>query len=604
MNPNTETWFVEQLVSAIDQRRVRKPRCQRKKRWQLFPSTTSKCSNYQDYIKFLYTTCHTIEVISMAKKILDHQEIYMNIDGNNRINAIHYFYHHPLEILGEIDTQEKKVKLFENLIAKGGKKMKEFLEKISYPDFIDQKNLGNYILENGPNEIKDLWRSFSSTDIQLYEKELDIAQKLLKVNGNRRFDQTVKINLVIFTNVDDTELSNIFASINKNNNPLTKSDILAATLITAIDFEIEDKVLKQCLLRELEEYYEEKSEGEILDGFLIQDEGSFNMNGNEFLIAYQNYSANKYKFIKHFDGKNNDFMHKLFDFSTVFFSLESKSFISKNVNYFIEKINRSFEIINNILTKIFTQSIEQFKKQIFTFCKNDIFILLIMTTILSEQENVEKILKKVLYFHFFIESLENDEKSYMRAFDDLYSDGAGFIIQVKLQNFCKDPTEFGKKITEGKMKEVIDLLLKSYNKPVISGEKKRIKVDMGKRLLLSIYYNNKVPTEFTRRSQHIDHIIPYSSKYIGELDINRLGNMMIMDGEMNSGRGNRSISYYYETNPELMKTLNYPSIEEYDHVVEQDGRNTEIIDNDYYDGYATRLENTYRDFGIKYIFRM
>lgn len=175
---------------------------------------------------------------------------------------------------------------------------------------------------------------------------------------------------------------------------------------------------------------------------------------------------------------------------------------------------------------------------------------------------------------------------------------------MKLQNFCKDPTEFGKKITEGKMKEVIDLLLKSYNKPVISGEKKRIKVDMGKRLLLSIYYNNKVPTEFTRRSQHIDHIIPYSSKYIGELDINRLGNMMIMDGEMNSGRGNRSISYYYETNPELMKTLNYPSIEEYDHVVEQDGRNTEIIDNDYYDGYATRLENTYRDFGIKYIFRM
>ena len=98
MRPKSDNWSVEQLINLIKNRSIRNPQCQRRKKWSKLPVANSKKSNYHDYIKFLYDTCYSVETLTIAKFIENKNEIYVNIDGNNRINAIVYYYQHPLDI--------------------------------------------------------------------------------------------------------------------------------------------------------------------------------------------------------------------------------------------------------------------------------------------------------------------------------------------------------------------------------------------------------------------------------------------------------------------------------------------------------------------------
>ena len=49
-----------------------------------------------------------------------------------------------------------------------------------------------------------------------------------------------------------------------------------------------------------------------------------------------------------------------------------------------------------------------------------------------------------------------------------------------------------------------------------------------------------------------------------KLDLDRIGNLILIDGDLNNKRSNNSIQYYYDNVPDLMKCLNYPNIETYD----------------------------------------
>lgn len=606
-DPESAQWNIDKLVREIEGKHILKPRCQRKKKWDKFPSISGKMSNYQDYIKFLYLTCHTIEVISMARKIENGTEIFMNIDGNNRINAIHYFYNHPLEIFNDnFQSIRENNRVFLN-----------FLENIKYGELMQIRRLNRFIIDSNNIQVIESWNSFSQEFRETIESELEEVQIKLKVRGNNDFHLAVKVNLVIFNCSTDNELSKIFESINKHDNPLSKSDILAATLISATNFSIEDPHLNIEILQELDCYYDDKNDGEILLCYTSQNDIHYAINGNEFLIAFHNYCSRKYSFLQEFDGGQNDVFHKLYDFQyseigkdyRMFFKLEPEYFTTDNVSYFIEKIELVFSIIEKVMEKLFPKSIDiaPFKNIYPTFGKNILFILVLSILRLHFQNSIrdiEKIIIKILFYHFIIDSLDVEDRIAFRAYDDLYfSGGGGSIIIAKMIRFCINPELIGFRISKDKIEDALNkIMLKNVSSCLEKDKSRRKKVDNTFRILLGIYYNNKVPIEYTRRSQNIDHIIPFSSRWNDLLDVNRLGNMIVMDKEMNQKRGNKSIDQYYQDNPSLMATLNYPSIDEYNIICRHSGKNVEIIDNDAYNNIASRLEYIYCKTSLDFIF--
>lgn len=606
MIPESTQWTVDKLVQYINNKRVQKPQCQRKKKWQIL--NNGKSPNYQDYINFLYNTCHTIEVISMAKQIDENRnEIFINIDGNNRINAIYYFYHYPLKI-----KRENFITLRENPSCQ----FVEFLENINYPDFMHIRRLGKYINESKNSEIIELWESFSNDKKEEIENDLEIAQRGLKVIDNNDFHLAVQVNLIIFRDTSETELSKIFESINKNNNPLEKSDILAATLMTSKDFSLDhDKAFKIKLLGELKKYYEVKNFGEILVCYTSTDDSSYRMNGNEFLIAYHNYCSEQYKFLRKFDGKYFDLFHKLFEFKEIFYELIPSCFTTDKVNYFVNKVNNALELINKSMTKIYPNTIElsQFVDKYPLFSKNVMYILIVGTILINThyEKNVRKeriidgILKKILYFHFLIDSLPDEDKPFFKQYDDLYFGGsAGSIVYQQVIRFVKDPKNFGIEVTEERILLILEKLVLKYNKPTTFEMKKKTRrnLELPYIFLYSIYYNNKVPIEYTKRKQNVDHIFPFSSKWgEGEIDLDRIGNLIIIDGVLNVNRNNRSIDFYYQENPDLMTCLNYPTIEEYNSIARHDKRGCEIINVEEYNIITANLEREYVNLALKYI---
>ena len=75
-------------------------------------------------------------------------------------------------------------------------------------------------------------------------------------------------------------------------------------------------------------------------------------------------------------------------------------------------------------------------------------------------------------------------------------------------------------------------------------------------------------------------MFPYSSDWMNDvIDLDRLGNLLIFDEDLNKARKNTSIQYYYDKAPDLMKCLDYPSLEEYNTVILHGAKSLPLVKN-------------------------
>ena len=95
-------------------------------------------------------------------------------------------------------------------------------------------------------------------------------------------------------------------------------------------------------------------------------------------------------------------------------------------------------------------------------------------------------------------------------------------------------------------------------------------------------------------------IIPFSSKFKGELALDRLGNYSPIMAKMNCSRGNRHIKNYWDDNPtkNIISFLDiFPDIKLYDEIVEYKsfGSNScpYIHNNEKYNLFCQTNENKY-----------
>ena len=170
----------------------------------------------------------------------------------------------------------------------------------------------------------------------------------------------------------------------------------------------------------------------------------------------------------------------------------------------------------------------------------------------------------------------------------------------------KYPEELGNTINTRLMTQLFQDIVDYFNQPYKYEDrpKRRRGLSFPYRLLLSLYYNNRVPYVYTQKKQNIDHIFVFSSSWEGDekLDLDRIGNLILIDGELNNKRSNNSIQYYYEKVPDLMKCLNYPDIETYDRIANHDKKSVVIRDVEEFKEVTRCIETMYIENAVKCIF--
>ena len=96
-NIKNEQWYVKDLISKILNKKISKPKFQRRKKWNIMPSNVNN-PNEHSYIKFLFKTKNSVHAITFGQETSSNSVTFSNIDGNNRINAIQHFMTKPFEI--------------------------------------------------------------------------------------------------------------------------------------------------------------------------------------------------------------------------------------------------------------------------------------------------------------------------------------------------------------------------------------------------------------------------------------------------------------------------------------------------------------------------
>ena len=474
----------------------------------------------------------------------------------------------------------------------------------------------------------DLYINHLKAQRDEFEVVIDKMRNLLKINGDR-FDTTVIVNVNIFEGYTTDELCKIFEDINKYGGGLTEIELLASSLYNINDFIITDSIIKENINVHLIDYYSKRKEGEVLECY---EYDSCHMNAYDFIVGLQNYAHSKCSLI---EKVNNDHLSLFFKVYKTLYKGYDVSFTTLNVNNFIEYIEYVIIILNKIEKNVFTRqlfignkAIDKCNDKLESLKTNNLFIIIVSIIGFFQKKEDEKIIinsiEKCILFHFFVKSIKSikgDEEltlnlKRLKTIDTITYEAGGRYIDNVADSIYKSPEKISNNITIDSMCEVIDLLINQSIKNKIfetrNGGKdkyKRRERSYFEMVLIYYFYKNIVPTQFLSEQFSIEHIIPFSSSWDNEIDIDRLGNIIPIIHELNSKRGNKHISYYHniQINNGFVAVLHriIPTDTEYDKIVYHPSCNSKpkVINNDEYKLLYSNNENTYKDVFLSALFK-
>lgn len=607
-----EQWTIQELVNKINKKEISKPKFQRKKKWDILPKKENY-PNEREYIDFLYVTKNSAHPITFGvtnKKL-------KNIDGNNRINAVKHFIDKPFEIYPEYlnEINEYINVIFKDDIADRDYLLEHF-KNMSYHDIVILK-FNKHFDKIGKEE---LYAKKLKPYRDEFESYIENIQTRLKINGTDRFDASVKINVNLFNEYSEGELNKTYNDINKYNNTLSEIESLASWLYDITDFTINDNVLKTSFINEIINFYKENSDNEVLSCYNFDSNEP--MNAYDFIIGFQNYCSNTYQIIEKTDNSGLSLFFKLY--KSLYNGFDN-TFNTKNINEFIENIIYSCVILKKVYNKIFTTQINDklFNKKcetkFSTLKKNNLYI--IISAIIGYKNMNEKeyiiinSIEKALLYHFFVSELDNKNinNKIHKNFDSIKYEAGGAFIDNMSKNVIKEPSKISKDITELAMTNLIKDLLHENNSPsqrfLDSGKKKNDKRrprTFFEKCLLFYYYKEMVPINFLNNNFSIEHIFPFSSTWLNEIDIDRIGNTVPIIDEINNRRNNKHISKYTELDTYgFIKFIDViPNSEKYNTIISHNDKTPKVIDNDKYNELCENNEMNYLNNFIKCLYQL
>ena len=438
------------------------------------------------------------------------------------------------------------------------------------------------------------------------------------INESDCFDDIVKINVNLFEGYNTDELCKTFEDINKYNSKLTETELLACRLHNICNFTINNKPFETELRECIKEYYIHKSNQEVLDCYVFEDA---NINAHDFIVGFQNLCNNKYSFI----GKTDvDGLSLFFKLWKALYNSFIDTFTTKNVNDFIEQMKDSCDILQDTISNIFTNKINDIlfnrscQEKLQTLKKNNLFMLI--SSILgfkkkNEQKSVIiKHLEKCLIFHFFTSDIkEKGVREDLKNNDSItYRAGGGFIENT-VKNLLSNPETISNKLTRELFNKLLNQLFNESNSPhgrkLDNGKNKndkRRKIKFSEKTLMFYYYKEKIPTNLLNFEFSIEHIMPNSSDWDGELDKDRTGNLIPIISTINSQRGNKHINSYQSTRggSDFFKFIEdiIPNSKVYNNIIQHD-RKPLIVNNEKYNEMCENNENKYKENFINCLFK-
>jgi hypothetical protein len=601
-------------MAKVDNKEITKPKYQRKKKWDTHPKKNS-VPNEEAYITFLYNTENSVHAITFGQNTNSKNVSYSNIDGNNRINAIKHFIDRPFEIFSEYLTDLKGYIDTLDLDSEEKNLLKKIFDEISYNEIMNFK-YNKYFNEN---KLEDLYNSKLKIHRDDFEPYIEEIQEKLRVNGNDDFDSTVKINVNLFEGYNTDELCKTFEDINKYNSKLTETELLACRLHNICNFTINNELFKTELYQSIKEYYKDKSNKEVLDCYeFIKDK---TINAHDFIVGFQNLCSKEYNFI---DKTDVDGLSLFFKLWKALYHSFTDTFTTENVNDFIEKMNYSCNILHDTISNIFTDKISnnlfnnQCQEKLKTLKKNNLFMLIAsIIGFRKKNENkriIIKHLEKCLIFHFFTSDIkEKDAREEFKNNDSItYRAGGGFIDN-SVKNLLSNPETIFNKVTHELFNKLLNKLFSESNSPHVrkldngkNKNDKRRSLKFFEKTLMFYYYKQKIPTNLLDNNFSIEHIIPNSTDWDGELDKDRTGNLIPIISSINSQRGNRHINLYKETKEgsdflEFIKDI-IPNDQEYDNIIKFNRKPT-IENNAKYTEMCEKNEKIYKENLINCLFK-
>ena len=611
-----EQWNVKQLITKINNQEISKPKFQRKRKWDILPKSDN-IPNEKAYIQFLYDTENSVHAITFGQET-NSRNIYSNIDGNNRINAIKHFIDKPFEIFNDyLDNLINEIQKI-NLNQEDKETLINIFSNLSYEEIMNFK----YNLFFNKNGYSDLY-----TRIQIYRDLigdilLEEIQTKLKINRSEYFDLNVKINVNLFEGYNIDELCKTFEDINKYNSKLTETELLACRLFNEFNFEITDRIFKTELEECIKEYYNTKADGEVLICYNYNPMVD-KINAHDFIVGFQNLCNKKYPNI--IDKTDVDGLSLFFKLYKALYNSYNDTFTTDNITDFKEKILYSCDVLDQIINSIFTNKINDklfnntCQDKLNTLKKNNLFMLL--SSIIGYKRKNEHIsiinnnIEKCLLFHFFVSDLKNkDKREYFKNYDSITYRAGGSFIENITKNLLSNPENISNKLTIELFNDVIYELYNESNNPyerkLENGKNKNNKrrpLKFFEKTIMFYFYKEKIPINMLENDFSIEHICPNSSEWNGELDKDRTGNLIPIISTINNIRSNKHICEYYKTEHgrtffTYIKDI-IPEINEYDLIVSHE-KKPMIISNDLYDKMCKENEKKYQQNLIDCLFNV
>lgn len=530
------------LYQLYKKGQIIKPKMQRKICWVKKKSNT-KTNNYE-FIKFIIDIGHLVNPLLFVQRIEINQKKYYAIDGNNRINAI-------------LDFIEKPLDLFDEFITEYDEQIQHKLKNLSYSDLISRKLTRSYY---------HFCEKYKLLDI--HEKTKNMGEKF-----DNMIDTFVEYNIfnarvpiTIFDNISDEKICEIYESINKGGIKLTKQDILASTLSNIKYKENEISKYYNILKSYIIEYYNDSNKTEKLD---IKEINIDSLNLYEILLSFQIYLKKQFHSIPKIGDGQLDFIFKVYEYIHNDIKFTKKN---NDIHIFLDNIFLICQYINDILKKFYNskinhRSIKKYNKKL-VLKKNTITVIICyLYKNINKLNNIKKDMTKIFLYNELCSmiSKNNNKKDIFFSKNPLRYNAGGSYITNMCNNLLKGTTTLDVPNLDI-INEILDnILFESIDNCIKNNSKKRNykKIQF---LLLSLYINKFVPTNQLHSEKNIEHIFPFSSDWNNELDINRLGNLIFIDSNINKKRSTNRITNDF-INQNKLHYLNYPTQEEYDNII-------------------------------------
>jgi len=610
-----EQWNVKELISKINNQEISKPKFQRKRKWDITPKN-EKNPNEKYYIQFLFDTENSVHAITFGQETNSQKICYSNIDGNNRINAIKHFIDRPFDLfdeyLYELNDLIDSIKLDKEDVDT----LKHIFSNLSYSEIVNFK-YNVYFNKNGYEILYTKIKGFRDEFEKVIEEKI---QTKLKLKKSENFDSAVKINVNLFEGYDTDELCKTFEDINKYNSKLTETELLACRLFNETDFIFTDMIFKTELEECIREYYKNKANGEALNCYNY-DPTKDAIDAHDFIVGFQNLCHKKYEFIDETDVDGSSLYFKLYK---ALYGGYANAFTSKTVNEFKETVLDSCDILNQIILSIFTTKINS--KLFNNTCQGKLRKLQknhmygILSSIIGYKHKktdtslIKKSVEKCLLYHFMVSDLKDkDKREDFKNLDLLAYKAAGAYIDSLVKNLLSTPEIISNKLTTELFNSLLCQLFAEVNNPYErkrengnNQKDKRRPLLFFEKAIMFYYYKERIPINMLLANKFsIEHIIPNSSEWDGEIDKDRTGNLIPIIDTMNSSRGNRHISEYSrtkngETFCKFIRDI-IPGSEVYDKIVSHERKPT-IINNELYNNMCNENEEKYKQNFIGQLF--